>query len=53
MNTSPSIAEAAKATGLSPHTLRYHEQIGLIVPEAHPFCRATFHQPYSKGQRTP
>jgi DNA-binding transcriptional MerR regulator len=32
MNTSLSIAEAAKATGLSPHTLRYYEQIGLIAP---------------------
>ena len=34
MNTSLSIAEAAKATGLSPHTLRYYEQIGLIAPVA-------------------
>lgn len=32
MNTSLSIAEAAKATGLSPYTLRYYEQIGLIAP---------------------
>lgn len=46
MNTSLSIAEAAKATGLSPYTLRYYEQIGLIAPGAHPLCLATFRQPY-------
>ena len=32
MNTSLSIAEAAKTTGLSSYTLRYYEQIGLIAP---------------------
>lgn len=32
MSTSLSIAEAAKATGLSAYTLRYYEQIGLIAP---------------------
>jgi len=31
MDTSLSIAEAARATGLSAHTLRYYEQIGLIA----------------------
>jgi DNA-binding transcriptional MerR regulator len=32
MSTSLSIAEAAKASGLSATTLRYYEQIGLIAP---------------------
>lgn len=32
MNTSLSIAQAAQATGLTAHTLRYYEQIGLIAP---------------------
>ena len=32
MSTSLSIAEAAKATGLTAYTLRYYEQIGLIAP---------------------
>ena len=32
MNTFLSIAAASKATGLSAHTLRYYEQIGLIAP---------------------
>ncbi|HEV7814384.1 MAG TPA: MerR family transcriptional regulator [Janthinobacterium sp.] len=32
MNQSLSIAEAAVASGLSVHTLRYYEQIGLIAP---------------------
>lgn len=32
MTTSLTIAEAALATGLTVHTLRYYEQIGLIDP---------------------
>jgi len=32
MSTSLSIAQAAQATGLTTHTLRYYEQIGLIAP---------------------
>ncbi|MDR7308713.1 MerR family transcriptional regulator [Rhodoferax saidenbachensis] len=32
MNTFLSIAAASKASGLSAHTLRYYEQIGLIAP---------------------
>jgi len=32
MSKSLSIAEAAKATGLTAYTLRYYEQIGLIAP---------------------
>ncbi|HVI56881.1 MAG TPA: MerR family transcriptional regulator [Luteibacter sp.] len=32
MPSSMTIAEAALATGLTPHTLRYYEQIGLIDP---------------------
>lgn len=32
MSTSLSIAEAAQTTGLTTHTLRYYEQIGLIAP---------------------
>ncbi len=32
MNTFLSIAQASEATGLSAHTLRYYEQIGLIAP---------------------
>lgn len=32
MNTFLSIAAASRATGLSAHTLRYYEQIGLIAP---------------------
>jgi DNA-binding transcriptional MerR regulator len=42
------IAEAAKATGLSPYTLRYDEQMGLIAPEALPFASPHFDNPYSK-----
>lgn len=34
MSTPLSIAEAAEAIGLSAHTLRYYEQIGLIAPVA-------------------
>ncbi|WP_342619877.1 MerR family transcriptional regulator [Rhodoferax sp. GW822-FHT02A01] len=34
MTTFFSIAEASRATGLSAHTLRYYEQIGLIAPVA-------------------
>lgn len=32
MTTFLTIAEASQATGLSAHTLRYYEQIGLIAP---------------------
>lgn len=32
MNSPLSIAAASEATGLSAHTLRYYEQIGLIAP---------------------
>ena len=32
MTTSLTIAQAAEATGLSVHTLRYYERIGLLDP---------------------
>ncbi|MFX6218411.1 MerR family DNA-binding transcriptional regulator, partial [Acinetobacter baumannii] len=32
MTTSLTIAQAADATGLSVHTLRYYERIGLLDP---------------------
>lgn len=32
MNTFLSIAEASRVSGLTAHTLRYYEQIGLIAP---------------------
>lgn len=32
MNDGIGIAEAARASGLTAHTLRYYERIGLIVP---------------------
>jgi DNA-binding transcriptional MerR regulator len=43
-----SIADAAQATGLSPHTLRYYERAGLMLG---PVTRATSsHRRYSGGE---
>jgi len=40
-----SIQQAAKATGLSAHTLRYYERIGLIDPIARQANRHRFYRP--------
>lgn len=45
MTRSLSIQEAARATGLSAHTLRYYERIGLIGPISRQANRHRLYQP--------